>query len=89
MIALSLSSLARRRRGFPRAAAGVHESRVGQTRGESGMAATGVRVSRESAAHPGGFGKADHVRADLAEVRSTNRDLNERRVRAGPSPPRR
>jgi hypothetical protein len=89
VIALTLSSLARRPRGFPQGAACVHESRVGETRGESGMPSTGVRVSRESAAHPGGFGTSDHVLADLTEVRSTNRDLNERRVRAGPSPPRR
>ncbi len=53
------------------------------------MMSTAVHVSREFAAHPGGFGKSDDVRADLAEVRIANRDINERRVRAGPSPLRR
>ncbi len=67
----------------------MRESRVEATRRESDMMSTSVHVSRESAAHPGGFGTSDHVRADLAEVRSANRDLNERRVRAGPSPLRR
>jgi hypothetical protein len=89
VIALRYSSLARRHRGFPRGAACVHESRVDATRRKSDMTSTAVHVSRESAAYPGGFGTSDDVRADLAEVRSTNRDLNERRVRAGSSPPRR
>jgi hypothetical protein len=86
VIALALSSLARHHRGLPRGLVCVRESRVEATRRESDMRSTGVHVSRESAAHPGGFGTSDHVRADLAEVRSTNRDFNERRVRAGPPP---
>jgi hypothetical protein len=89
VIALALSSLTQRHRGFPRGAGCVHESRVDQARRGSGMTSTAVRVSREFAAYPGGFGKSDHVRAGLSEVRSANRDLNERRIRAGPPPLRR
>jgi hypothetical protein len=80
VIALALSSLARHHCGFPRGAVCVHES---------GMTSTGVHVSRESAAHPGGFGKSDRLSADLREVRFAYRHFNERRVRAGPSPLRR
>jgi hypothetical protein len=73
--AVALSSLAGRRRAFARGAAGVPSA--------------GVRVSREAAAHPGGFGKSDRLSADLGEVRDTNHELDERRVRAGSSPLRR
>ena len=75
--AFAFSSLAsRRRRAFARAATGVLESRV----------TTNARVPRKLAARPGGFGKSDPMSADLAEVRGTHQDSNERRVRAVPSP---
>jgi hypothetical protein len=74
--AFAFSSLASRRRAFARGATGVLESRV----------TTNARVPRKLAARPGGFGKSDPMSADLAEVRGTHQDSNERRVRAGPSP---
>jgi hypothetical protein len=73
--ALVLSSLAGRRRGFPRGVAGV--------RGEGVTTSTAVRVSPQPAAHPGGFGNSDRIVAGLQEARVTHHDLNQRRVRAG------
>ena len=76
MTAVAFSSLASRRdRAF--------------ARGVAGPRSTGVRVGRESAARPGGFGNSDRLLADLAEVRVSDNELHERRVRAGPSPMRR
>lgn len=75
MHAFAFSSLAGYRRAFARGAAGVLETCV----------TTSAGVPRKLAARPGGFGKSDRLSADLAEVRCTHHDANERRIRAGPS----
>ena len=85
MTAFARSSLATPHRRFARGAACAREHRVGEVRRGHVLSSTAVYVPRAYGARPGGFGKSDRLPAGLGEVRDTNHELTERRVRAGPS----